>query len=78
MSSDADERLRRQAQKAYEAYMKAHLEYERVRRAVIFDNCSEELNLLLANLKESRDQCYAEHQRLKALLDDPSQRRSEQ
>jgi hypothetical protein len=78
MSSDADEPLRRQVQKAYEAYMKAHFEYERVRGAVIFDNCSEKLNLLLANLKESRDHCYAEHQRLKALLDDPPQRRSEQ
>ena len=78
MSRDADEPLRTQVQKAYEAYMKAHAEYERVRRAVIFDNCSEELNLLLANLKDSRDHCYAEHQRLKGLLDDPSQRRLEQ
>ena len=69
MSEDAGDVLRRRIQKAHQAYMKAHVEYERVRRSVILENCSDQLTALLKKLEESRDCCYAEYQRLKALLD---------
>jgi hypothetical protein len=69
MSEDAGGVLRRRIQKAHQAYMKAHVEYERVRRSVILENCSDQLTALLKKLEESRDCCYAEYQRLKALLD---------
>jgi hypothetical protein len=68
MSEDAGDVLRRRIQKARQAYMKAHAEYERVRQSVILESCSDQLTALLKNLEESRDRSYAEYQRLKALL----------